>query len=386
VLHRHRHVKRVLDLLSRFPVVALLGPRQVGKSTLAGQVARSWGRPLHTYDLERPADVGTLTQPGLALEPLRGLILLDEIHRRPELFPVLRYLADRPRIPARFLVLGSASPELLLQASESLAGRIAFHELGGFDLEETGVAKLSKLWLRGGFPRAFLAPDDEASFEWRDVFVRTFLERDIPQFGLGVPASTMARFWTMLAHLHGGPWNASGIGSSMGVSHPTVRRYLDFLTATFMVRQLRPWHENLGKRQVKAPKVYLADSGILHFLHGIHSLDRLESHPVCGPSWEGFGIARVISRLGASDRECYFWGTHNRAELDLLVVRDGRRFGFEFKRTDAPDMTKSMHIALEDLKLDSLDVIHAGKDTWPMAPKVRAVALSRLLQDLKPLK
>jgi len=386
MLHRHHHVARILDVLSRFPVVAILGARQVGKSTLARQVARSWGRPLHVFDLERPADLGKLSQPGLALEPLRGLILLDEIHRRPEIFPVLRYLADRPGIPARFLVLGSASPALLQQSSESLAGRIAFHELGGFDLEETGKGKLSRLWLRGSFPRAYLAGDEERSVEWRDLFVRTFLEQDIPQFGLGVPAPTMRRFWTMLAHLHGGTWNASAIASSMGVSHPTIRRYLDFLTATFMVRQLPPWHESLGKRQVKAPKVYLADPGILHILHGIRSLERLESHPVCGPSWEGFGIAQVIARLRAGDRECYFWATHNRAELDLLVVRDGRRFGFEFKRTDSPGMTRSMHIALEDLKLESLDVIHAGRDSWPMAPKVRAVALSRLLEDVKPLR
>jgi predicted AAA+ superfamily ATPase len=257
--------------------------------------------------------------------------------------------------------------------------------MAGFDMSETGAGKLQRLWLRGGFPRSFTAKNDAESWDWRSGFVRTFLERDMPQFGVRIPAPVMGRFWAMLAHIHGGEWNASNLASSFGVAHTTVRHYLDFLTATFMVRQLRPWHESLGKRQVKSPKVYFADTGVLHYQLDIRDLESLMKHPKAGPSWEGFAMEQVIARLGAEPRSCYFWATYSRAELDLLVTRGREKHGFEFKLTTAPVMTRSMHIALADLKLDSLTVVHAGKETWPMAPKVRAMALVRLLEDLKPL-
>ena len=385
MLYRREHLQRVRDLLRRHPVVAILGARQVGKSTLASQVARDFRGPIHRFDLEHPEDLRRLRDPSLVLEPLRGLVVLDEIHRLPDIFPLLRVLADRPRAPARFLVLGSASLDLLRQASESLAGRIAFHDLAGFNLSETGPEKLKKLWFRGGFPRSFTARNDAESWEWRSGFVRTFLDRDMPQFGVRIPAPVMGRFWAMLAHVHGCEWNASDLASSFGVAHTTIRHYLDFLTATFMIRQLRPWHENLKKRQVRTPKIYFADSGMLHYQLDIREPENLLTHPKAGLSWEGFALGEIVARLGAEPHACWFWATHNRAELDLLVTRGQKRFGYEFKLTRAPVMTKSMHVSMADLKLDSLDVIHAGDKTWPMAPRVRAVALSRLLQDIRPL-
>lgn len=363
----------------------MLGARQVGKSTLARQLLGRRRGPAEYFDLESTQDLARLREPSVVLQPLRGLVVLDEVHRLPEIFRVLRVLADRPRAPARFLVLGSASENLLRQASESLAGRIAFHGVDGFALEETGAHRLNALWLRGGFPRSFLARSEEASREWRQDFVRTFLERDVPQFGIRVASSTLGRFWAMLAHAHGQIWSSADFASSFGVAHTTVRHYLDLLVSTFVVQQLLPWHENLRKRQVKAPKVYVGDSGLLHTLLDIRSLRDLERHPKLGASWEGFAIAQVTMRLRARPRECYFWATHAGAELDLLVVRGSTRLGFEIKRTDAPVLTPSMRIALHDLKLDRLDVIHAGRHTFPMAKKVRAVALERIIEDLEPL-
>jgi hypothetical protein len=297
-------------------------------------------------------------------------------------------LADRPRHPARFLVLGSASPSLLQQTSESLAGRIAFHALEGFSLDELHGRpgfSLDRLWLRGGLPAAFLARDDTRGFQWRLDFVRTFLERDVPALGSGVPAATLGRFWQMLAHWHGQVWNASEFGRSLGVSDATARRYLDLLAGTFVVRILRPWHENLGKRQVKSPKVYIADSGIAHALLGLRTRDDLLGHPKAGASWEGFLLAQVIHRLGARPEECHFWGTHQGAELDLIVVRGRHRIGFEFKRSEAPALTPSMRIALADLTLQHLVVVHAGHQSWPMADRVRAVAARDLLAEVKAL-
>jgi hypothetical protein len=294
-------------------------------------------------------------------------------------------LADRRPLPARFLVLGSASPALLNQASESLAGRIAFHELPGLSLGEVGAARSPPLWLRGGFPRSFVARTDAQSYEWRQEFVRTFLERDLPQLGSAVPAPTLSRFWSMLAHAHGNVWNGSEFGRAFGVAHTTVGRYLDLLSAAFVVRQLAPWSENLAKRQVKSPKVYVADSGLLHVLLDIRSGEQLTRHPKVGASFEGFGIQAVVDRLGAKREECYFWGTYAGAELDLLVVRGPLRLGFEFKRTTAPSVTPSMRIALESLRLKRLDVIHAGERTGSLAKGIRAVALERLLDDLEPL-
>jgi uncharacterized protein len=371
--------------LRSFPVVAVVGTRQVGKTTLARQlVARRKARTSY-FDLERPEDLARLDDPMLALEPQSGLVVLDEVQRRPELFPTLRVLADRKPLRARFLVLGSASPELLRQSSESLAGRILYHELGPLGLDEVGADKLRRLWLRGGFPRAFLARGERDSFEWREQFVRTFLERDLPQLGVGISAITLHRFWSMLAHYHGQILNSSELARSFGVSDMTVRRYIDVLSNTFMVRQLPPWHENFGKRLVKSPKIYFEDSGILHALLRIVDRPALEGHPKVGASWEGFALRAVERRLGARREESHFWAAHAGPELDLLVVRGRRRLGFEFKRTTAPKLTRSMQNALDTLRLDSLDVLHAGGKTFPLAPRVRAVALCNLLSDLAPL-
>lgn len=381
-LERTTEQARLRELLDDFPVVGLLGARQIGKTTLARSLA---GADAARFDLEDPRDVARLTDPMRALEPLRGLVILDEIQRRPELFPALRVLADRRAVPARFLVLGSASPELLRQSSESLAGRIAFHVLDGLALDEVGARDCDPLWLRGGFPRSFLASSDAASLRWRTAFVRTWLERDVPQLGITVGSDTLRRFWTMLAHYHGQTWNGSELARAFGVTDKTVRHYLDILIATFMVRRLSPWHTNLSKRQVKAPKVYLSDSGLLHALLGVVDKDDLMGHPKVGASFEGFAVAQVARRLGAAPEECFFWGLHSGAELDLLVVRGRHRRAFEIKHTDSPSVTPSMRSALEHLELDQLDVIHAGKHTFPLADKVRAVALSRIWSDVSPL-
>jgi uncharacterized protein len=382
---RPRHEARLRALLRAFPVVAIVGARQVGKTTLARRIGRTWPGGATVFDLEDSGDLARLQDPMLALSPRRGLVVLDEVQRRPDLFPALRVLADRPLRPARFLVLGSASPGMLRQSSESLAGRIAFHELSGFSLEEVGVRHFERLWLRGSFPPSYLARSLDLSRTWRHVFIRTFLERDLPQLGVQIPAPTLERFWAMLAHYHGQVWNSSEFARSFGVSDVTVRKYLDVLTATFVVRQLRPWSENLAKRQVKSPKVYLADSGLLHSLLGVHSMADLERHPKVGASWEGFAVGAVVDRLRARWDECHFWATHGGAEIDLLVVRGRARLGFEMKRTSAPVVTRSMRTALDDLELKRLDVIHAGEHTFPLAPRIRAVALRRLLEDLDPL-
>ena len=377
------HLGRVRQLLKTSPVVAILGARQVGKTTLARDLMRTWRAATSAFDLEDPTDLARLADPALALGAHQGLVVLDEVHRRPDLFPVLRVLADRPRSPIRFLVVGSATPDLLRQSSESLAGRIAFHELGGFSLEETGPA--DRLWLRGGFPRAFLARSARESFDWRLDFVRTFLERDLPQLGVSIPSATLRRFWGMLAHYHGQIWNASEFARSFGVSDMTVRRYLDVLAGTFVIRILPPWHENLAKRQIKSPKVYLTDTGLLHALLGLRTEEDLDRHPKIGASWEGFVVTAVVGRLRARWSECFFWATHAGAELDLFVVRGRTRLGFEVKRTVAPSVTPSMRAALKDLRLARLDVIHAGEETYPLAPRIRAVALSRVLRDIRPL-
>jgi predicted AAA+ superfamily ATPase len=363
-------------------VVAILGARQVGKTTLAQQIVDR-RRRAHFFDLERAPDLARLSDPELALGPLRGLVVLDEIQRRPDLFPALRVLADRPRTPARFLVLGSASPDLLKQNSESLAGRIAHFELPGLSLGEVGSKKLDRLWLRGGFPRSYTARSTHASSQWRDDFVRTFVERDVPQLGINIAAATLDRFWAMLAHYHGQVWNASELGQAFGVSHHVVRRYLEALEATFMVRVLRPWSANLGKRQVKSPRIYLVDSGILHHFLDTPTLRDLERHPKIGASWEGFLIEALIQHLGVDARHCYFWRTHQGAEIDLVVQTGGRLRGFEIKRTVAPSVTPSMRIAIDDLGLDRIEVLHAGTDTFVLSPKIRAVSASRLLEDIK---
>jgi predicted AAA+ superfamily ATPase len=378
---RDYHFKTICEALERSPVVAILGPRQVGKTTLAREIASRYkDRGVAYFDLEDVDDLARLNEPKLALERLQGLVVIDEIQLRTELFPSLRVLADRPGIPARFLILGSASPQLLRQSSESLAGRIVYHELDSFSCAE--VLENEKLWRRGGFPPSFLAKSEQASVLWRRDFVRTFLERDIPQLGINIPATTLHRFWRMIAHYHGQTWNGNELARAFGVSHTTVRKYLDLLSGALVVRQLLPWHENLGKRQVKAPKIYLSDSGILHSLLGIHSQDDLEHHPKSGASWEGFVIKEIIHQLGASQEECFFWATHSGAELDLLIIRGRKRLGFEVKRSTAPRLTPSMRSALETLSLDRLAVIHAGEHAFPMADKIDAVPFARLSELL----
>lgn len=385
MIERRSEVLAVLDLLKRHPVVALLGVRQVGKTTLARQVAQRWKGLSHTFDLENPADLSRLSDPLLALGRLSGLVVIDEVQRRPDLFPLLRVLADRPRGKARFLVLGSASPSLLRQSSETLAGRIAYRELGGLAWSEVGIRHVDTLWLRGGMPRAFTAHSDADSHEWRSEFVKTFLERDLPGLGVRVASTTLQRFWTMVAHYHGQTWNSSEFARAFGVSDHAIRHYLDVLTASFVIRQLQPWHENISKRQVKAPKVYIQDSGILHTLLNLRTRPDLESHPKVGASWEGFILDQMVRHLGADSRECFFWGAHSGAELDLLVVRGRERLGFEFKRTTMPSITPSMRSACETLHLTRFDVIHAGDQTFPMSEQIRAVSVGRIPRDVERL-
>jgi predicted AAA+ superfamily ATPase len=382
MIQRSRELETVQQLLRRYPVVGITGARQVGKTTLARRVAAEWKGPISSFDLENPEELARLADPLLALRELTGLVIIDEVQRQPELFPLLRVLVDRPRTRARFLVLGSASPDLLRQGSESLAGRIVYHELGGFSLEEVGVEHDARLWLRGGFPRSYLARSDSASFQWRQAFVRTFLERDLPQLGVTINAVALRRFWTMLAHYHGQVWNASEFGRSFGVADTTVRGYLDRLTAALVVRQLPPWFENIGKRQVKAPKVYIADSGLLHCLLDVRTRHDLEGHPKVGASWEGFVIGEIMRHFQTSAEECFFWATHSGAELDLLILRGRKRWGFEVKRTTAPSITSSMRNALADLRLDRLYVVHAGEHTFPLDRQIQAVAFARIAQDL----
>ncbi|MFH1755539.1 MAG: ATP-binding protein [Candidatus Latescibacterota bacterium] len=375
---RQHYLDSINTFLTRFPVVGIIGARQIGKTTLARAYAKRCDDPVALFDLENPLDLAKLTDPMLALQDLKGLVVIDEVQRQPGLFPILRVLVDRPDSPARFLVLGSASPQLLRQGSETLAGRIIYLELSGFSLQEVPPEKRDRLWLRGGFPKSFLAPDDNASMEWRQAFASTFLERDLPQLGIDVAASTMRRFWTMLAHTHGQVWNASKIARSFGVSDRTVRRYLDHLDGTLVVRQLQPWHENLRKRQVKSPKVYFCDTGLLHALLNLPLFDDLSSHPSLGASWEGFLLFEVVRLLHARENESFFWATHAGAELDLLFIRGRHRLGFEFKRTVSPRVTHSMKIAVEDLKLERLDVVHAGDGVFPLAENIRAVGVNDL--------
>ncbi len=385
MIRRRNELTQLRMLLRSHRVVGIIGARQVGKSTLAKEYLNTVSGPSHTFDLENPHDQARLTDPMLALSPLRGIVVIDEIQRYPDLFPVLRVLADRRPNPARFLILGSASPELLRQSSESLAGRVFYHELSGFCLEEVGIEHGNKLWLRGGLPRSFLARSHRVSFENRVGYVRTFLERDLPQLGISVSASTMRRFWTMLAHYHGQTWNSSELARSFGVADTTVRNYLDHLTSALVVRQLQPWHENISKRQVKAPKVYVADTGILHVLLNLPQTSDLDAHPKSGASWEGFVMDQIIRHVGARAEECFFWGTHAGAELDLLIVRGRKRLGFEIKRTSAPKVTPSMRSAVQDLKLTRLDVLYAGEHTFPLGEKLRAVPLCHLLAQIAPL-
>lgn len=379
-IQRSAYLRTIRARLRDNPIVSLLGPRQAGKTTIARMLADESDAPVHFFDLESPVDLARLANPELVLRPLTGLVILDEIQRRPELLPLLRVLADRPGTPARFVILGSASPVLVQAGSETLAGRVSFVDVTGFTLAELGDDALSRLWWRGGFPRALLAPDDAVARQWLDDFRRTFLERDIPQLGIQVPAATLGRFWTMVAHYHGQVLNVAELARALGSSEPTARRYLDILSGTFVVRQLPPWFENLKKRQLRSPKVYVRDSGLLHALLGIVDSPGLQSHPKLGASWEGFCLEQVLSVSG--DRSAYFWGTHGGAEIDLLLLHAGRRLGIEFKYSETPSTTKSMRIAQKDLGLDHLYVVHPGEHEFALDEAVTAIPLPRIMRVL----
>ena len=376
LIRRRDDERRVQDAMSRAPIVLLTGPRQAGKSTLARTVVDPM--PSHVFDLEDPRDDARLAEPMLALRDLDGTVVIDEAQRRQDLFPLLRVLADEDDRPGRFLVLGSASPDLVGLAAESLAGRVALVELGGFRLADLGPDVLGDLWRRGGLPRSVLATDDVRSAAWRDDYIRTFLERDLATLGVRVPATTMRRFWTMLAHYHGQTWNGAELARALGVSQPTVARYLDALSDALVVRQLQPWFVNIAKRQVRSPKVYVRDSGLLHRLLGIGTVDDLLNHPKVGASWEGFVIEQILL-LDVSDP--WYWATHAGAELDLLVHSAGRPVGLEVKRTDRPRVTPSMRHALTDLDLDRLVVVHAGEQAFRLAERIDALPARVLLTE-----
>ncbi|MDY6954988.1 MAG: ATP-binding protein [Thermodesulfobacteriota bacterium] len=371
---RPHALERVAKAFRVHPIVALLGPRQCGKTTLAEMITDQ--EPYTYFDLEDPVHVRRLSAPMRTLEDLTGLVVIDEVQRRPNLFELLRVLVDRPRKPARFLLLGSASPSLVKGVSESLAGRIGFVALSGFDLREVGVENRGPLWVRGGFPRSFLAQDDSASMAWRQDFIRTFLERDIPQLGITIAAETLRRFWTMIAYYHGRVWNAAQFARSLSTSENTARRYLEILAGAYMVRILPPWFENIRKRQVKAPKIYIRDSGIFHGLLQLPTLADLQGHPNLGASWEGFALEHVIGALDT--RDAYFWATHAGAELDLLITVRGKRYGFEFKYSDAPGRSRSMHSAIQDLHLEHLWVIYPGREPYALDDRITVIPMDTI--------
>ncbi|MCB9748289.1 MAG: ATP-binding protein [Candidatus Omnitrophica bacterium] len=382
MIERAFYKKYIEKALGRSRAVALLGPRQCGKTTLARQIVDSHSP--NYFDLEDPSTLIGFEDPKTALEHLKGIVVIDEVQRRPEVFPVFRVLLDRVPLPAKFLILGSASPSLLKQSSESLAGRLELIEMEGFGLSEVGEKKQMRLWNRGGFPLSFLAKNDEDSLVWRIDFIRTFLERDLREAqGLDVPVVTLHKFWIMLAHSHGKIWNASPFAASLGLTHPTVRKYLDILTGLFMVRQLQPWYANIKKRQVKSPKVYIRDTGLLHALIGINTEQELPRHPICGSSWEGFVIEEIIRSVEPHD--VYYWATHQGAEIDLVFFKGGRMYGIEVKRADAPTMTKSIETALECLDIERIAVIYPGKRRYSIHKKVDVVPFDEIKGGMKGL-
>ncbi len=382
---RHSLLTEIEKNFRAHPAVAITGARQAGKTTLAREFARTFATVAH-FDLESSRDLRRLEQPEMVLGSLQGLVVIDEIQRKPELFETLRYLIDRPESKASFLLLGSASPDLIRGVSESLAGRIGVVDLGGFNLREIGAENWQRLWLHGGFPRSYLADDQESSVLWRRSFVRTFLERDIPQFGINLPTERLRRFWTMIAHYHGQVWNGAEFARALGTSEPTARNYLDILAGAYMVRLVPAWFENLKKRQVKAPKIYIRDSGLLHSLLGLESLDELLGHPKLGASWEGFALEQILSICSAQSGQAYFWGTHGGAELDLMLQFGGERFGFEFKRNDAPGTTRSMRVALEDLNLKHLWIVYPGDQEYQLDERITAMPITGLLPLLEKIK
>ncbi len=367
--------QRIKELMEQFPVTAIIGARQIGKTTLAKQFKAN-----AYFDLENPVHLAQLENPLLTLEDLKGLIIIDEIQRQPNLFTVLRYLVDN-NPHQKYLILGSAFPELLKKSSESLAGRIAYYKLGGFRPTDVGIDRWKDLWLRGGFPKSFLAKNDHQSFVWRQQFVTTFLERDIPQFGFRIPAQTLRRFWVMLSHYHGQIINYSEMGTSFGISDVTVRKYIEILEGTFMVRTLWPWHLNVKKRLVKRPKLYFQDSGIFHVLASIENMEQLTTHPKLGASWEGFALNILCQIIGKEDKEFFFWATHSGAELDLFWQQGGKNYGAEFKYMDAPKLTKSMNIAVHDLQLERLYVIYPGKTNYKLSEKISVISFYELIKN-----
>lgn len=376
MIPRPEPIRQIATSFQIHPVTALLGPRQCGKTTLAQFIAEQ--EPAIIFDLENPIDIQRLSAPMQALKDLSDLVIIDEVQRKPELFELLRVLVDRPGQNARFLLLGAASPHLVKNVSESLAGRIGFVDLAGFQLWEVGMQHRDRLWIRGGLPKAFLADSESDSTQWRESFIRTFLERDIPQLGITIAAETLRRFWTMVAHYHGQVWNAAEFARALGTAENTARRYLDILTGAYMVRVLPPWFENLKKRQVKAPKIYIRDSGMFHSLLRVSTLAELRGHPKIGASWEGFALEHMIHVFRT--RDAYFWATHSGAELDLMVTIAGKRHGFEFKYTDAPGRKRAMHIAIKDLGLEHLWVIYPGDQKYTLDSKITAIPLEEILQ------
>lgn len=376
MIKREKLVNRISDALDRSRVVALIGPRQCGKTTIARQFVSA--KSINYFDLEDPQALARLDQPMIVLQDLTGTIVIDEIQRRPELFPVLRVLADRDPNHAKFLILGSASPELLRQTSESLAGRISIVEMTGFNIDEVGSNEQNALWRRGGFPLSFTAENEDLSFDWRNDFISTFLERDIPQFGIGIPSTTLRRFWVMLAHYHGQIWNKAEVARATQVSERSVGRYIDLLQDLFMVRLLQPWFSNLGKRLVRSPKLYFRDTGLLHTLLGIRTELDLYNHPRSGASWEGFALEEVIKAVKPD--EAFFWAKHSGAELDLLIIKDGKRIGVECKRLDAPRITPSMQAAMEELDLQHLWVIYPGRIAYQLSKYIDVLPLSALAE------
>lgn len=378
MIERSRYYEQIKNAIQRSPIAALLGPRQCGKTTLARKIA---GQQASTYfDLESQADIRRLANPEMMLASLEGLVVIDEIQAMPDLFSTLRVVVDKPENRCRFLILGSASPQIIRNVSETLAGRVEFVDMSGFDIGELGIQNSQLLWARGGFPRSYLAQSDLDSFTWREGFIRTFLQRDIPQLGINIPAAAMRRFWTMLAHYHGQSWNASRIASAMGLSDKTARSYLDILTETYMIRQLQPWHENIGKRQVKSPKIYFRDTGILHSLLDLQDYHTITGHPQAGASWEGFALEQILQIVRPS--QAYYWATYSEAELDVFFILNGKRYGVEFKFSEAPDKTKSMIIAMESLKLDKLFVVYPGDKIWPITENITVCPITYIEKTL----
>jgi len=376
-IQRTAEIALLNRLLRNNPIVAILGPRQCGKTTLARQFSSQWSKQVTVFDLESPRDTRRLQEPLLALENVDGLVIIDEIQRSPDLFPVLRVLADRQK-KAKYLILGSASRDLIRQSSESLAGRISYAEIGGFSLSLLGAEKAEKLWIRGTFPRSFLSSSEAASYQWRQDFIATFLERDIPQLGINIPARSLGRFWKMLAHYHGQIFNASEIGKSLGISDHSAQRYLDLLSGTFMVRQLRPWFYNTKKRIIKRPKIYFRDSGILHALFTLEGKKDILLHPKLGASWEGFALEEAIKTARLKEDEAFFWGVHAAAEIDLVFQKKGGLYGVEVKYAQAPTVTRSMNAALQELSIKHLWILYPGKESYPLGRNVTVITLSDL--------